>query len=351
VTGPLVSVGLPVHDGARYVTGAIESVLGQTHRNLELVISDNASSDATSRICAAYAGRDPRIVYERQASDRGMLWNFRHVLDRARGRYFTWLAHDDLCDPEYLATLVAFLEAHPDVALCGCSVRIIDADGAPVAEARLASLYPEVPWRRASRLFFAAPLLDDWNASWWLTYYGVYRREVARRMVLRERRRRGEPLLLWFEFAALASVAVQGRIVALPPVLRAWRWHPASAGYHEYTRVDARTRTREAARARLALLPLVLRAGLPLGHKLTLALAAMRGAAAGWRGPSTRGGEAGRRRVARPVRSTGAAPAARARIAAALRPRAGRLPDAGAAPPGAGSRPRPGPPPGGGERA
>jgi glycosyltransferase involved in cell wall biosynthesis len=285
--GPLVSVGLPVHDGARHVAGAIESALAQTHRNLELVISDNASGDATPRICAAYAERDPRVAYERHAENRGMLWNFRRVLERARGRYFTWLAHDDLCDPEYLATLVAFLEAHPDVALCGCSVRIIDADGVPVTEARLAGLYPEVPWRQARRLFFAAPLLDDWDASWWMTYYGVYRREVARRMVLRERRRRGEPRLLWFEFAALASVAVQGRIVALPPVLRAWRWHPASTGYREYTRFDARTRAREAARARLGLLPLVLRARLPRRDKLALAGVAVRGAIAGWWGTPT----------------------------------------------------------------
>ena len=92
---PLVSVGLPVYNGERYLREAVDSVLGQTYVNLELVISDNASTDATEAICREYAARDPRVRYHRAERNRGAVWNFNRAFELARGEFFMWQAFDD----------------------------------------------------------------------------------------------------------------------------------------------------------------------------------------------------------------------------------------------------------------
>src|SRR5688572_21444061 len=113
---PLVSIGMPVYNGANYLADAIQSVLSQDYANLEVVVYDNASDDGTGVIASGFAGRDPRVRYLRSPENIGLLPNFRRVRDEARGKYFCWLGHDDLLsDPSYLSAAVAHLEAHPDV--------------------------------------------------------------------------------------------------------------------------------------------------------------------------------------------------------------------------------------------
>src|SRR4051812_17741515 len=68
---PRVSIGLPVYNGGRYVRAAIESLLSQTFTDFELIICDNASSDQTQSICTAFAARDPRVRYHRNATNIG----------------------------------------------------------------------------------------------------------------------------------------------------------------------------------------------------------------------------------------------------------------------------------------
>ena len=71
MSDPLVSVGLPVYDGENYVAEAIESILGQTYGNLELIINDNASTDRTEAICLEYAAADDRVQYARSKHNLG----------------------------------------------------------------------------------------------------------------------------------------------------------------------------------------------------------------------------------------------------------------------------------------
>ena len=94
---PRVSIGLPVYNGENYMAAAIDSLLAQTFTDFELIISDNASTDATEQICRDYAHRDGRIRYYREEVNRGAAWNFTHTFELARGEYFKWHAHDDLC--------------------------------------------------------------------------------------------------------------------------------------------------------------------------------------------------------------------------------------------------------------
>lgn len=111
---PRVSIGMPVYNGARYVPEALDSLLGQTFADFELVISDNASTDGTEEVCRAYAARDPRIRYVRQPGNIGAVANFRYVLEQARGEFFMWAAHDDQWDSSFLSASTAILDCDAD---------------------------------------------------------------------------------------------------------------------------------------------------------------------------------------------------------------------------------------------
>ena len=123
---PRVSIGLPVYNAEKYLREAVDSVLAQTYTNFELVIADNASSDATESICREYAGGDPRIRYFRNPRNLGAAPNFNRVFELSVGEYFKWAPYDDLIEPEFLDRCVQVLDNHPDVVLCYSRVKIID---------------------------------------------------------------------------------------------------------------------------------------------------------------------------------------------------------------------------------
>ncbi len=115
---PKVSIGVPVYNGARYLRNALDSILAQTYRDFELVISDNASTDETEAICREYAERDSRVRYYRSPKNRGITWNFREVVQRCRGEVFMWLACDDVLAPEYVERCLQALQRDASVVLC-----------------------------------------------------------------------------------------------------------------------------------------------------------------------------------------------------------------------------------------
>lgn len=126
---PLVTIGVPVYNEARYLDASLHSLRAQDYPNLEIVLSDNASTDGTLALCERHAAADPRIRVERTAANRGATANFRHALDVARGRYFMWAAGHDLWTPGLVSECVALLEAHPQACLAFPCSRWIDGDG------------------------------------------------------------------------------------------------------------------------------------------------------------------------------------------------------------------------------
>ncbi len=126
---PAVSIGLPVYNGARFISKAIDSVLAQEFEDFELIIVDNASTDETVEICAGYADRDQRIRLVQNEVNVGAAPNFNKAFHLARARYFKWLAHDDWIEPAYLGQCFEVLESRPDVALCHSRTRIFSEDG------------------------------------------------------------------------------------------------------------------------------------------------------------------------------------------------------------------------------
>ena len=117
VQKPEVSIGMPVYNGAEFLGVAIDSLLAQTLGNFELVISDNASTDATESICRDYAAKDARINYQRNTVNIGASENYNSVFRRSTAPYFKWASSNDYCAPEFLARCVEVLNANADTAL------------------------------------------------------------------------------------------------------------------------------------------------------------------------------------------------------------------------------------------
>jgi glycosyltransferase involved in cell wall biosynthesis len=126
---PLVSIGLPVYKGERFLPLALESLLAQDHEKFELIISDNASTDATAEICHRYMIMDNRIRYVRNDVNLGAAINFNRVFHLSAGKYFMWAAHDNIWDKSYISKCVARLEEYPTAVLCFSEVTFINEDG------------------------------------------------------------------------------------------------------------------------------------------------------------------------------------------------------------------------------
>lgn len=126
---PEVSIGLPVYNGENYLRQALDSLVGQSFEDFELVICDNGSTDATEAICRDYASRDRRIRYHRNDVNIGAAGNFNRVFQLTGGALFKWAAHDDVCAPTYLARCVEAMRERPEVSLVQSQVALIDEDG------------------------------------------------------------------------------------------------------------------------------------------------------------------------------------------------------------------------------
>jgi len=126
---PLVSIGLPVYNGENFLEEALDSILSQTYSNIELIISDNASTDRTREICEAYAARDDRIRYLYNETNLGAAKNYNLLVDEARGPYFKWAAHDDIIAPTFIERCVEVLEQDPGLVLAYPLSVVIDEHG------------------------------------------------------------------------------------------------------------------------------------------------------------------------------------------------------------------------------
>jgi Flp pilus assembly protein TadD/glycosyltransferase involved in cell wall biosynthesis len=126
---PLLSVGLFVYNGERFLEDALHSILNQTFKDFELIISDNASTDRTGEISQDYARRERRIRYYRSEKNMGAGWNARRVCELATGKYFKWAAADDMLEPEFLRRCIEALESDPACVVAYPKTRVVDENG------------------------------------------------------------------------------------------------------------------------------------------------------------------------------------------------------------------------------
>jgi GT2 family glycosyltransferase len=168
---PLVSLGVPVYNGELHLEAAIRALQEQTWRRLEILISDNASTDATEAICRRLAAADPRIRYVRQPANLGAARNFDFVAREARGELFAWCAHDDLRLPDYVAACAAELERRPEAVLCNSALAFLDERG----RIRRDWADSNFETRGMTRPERAERLIDHID---WADNYGLIRREA-----------------------------------------------------------------------------------------------------------------------------------------------------------------------------
>ncbi len=132
---PLVTIAIPTYNRARnYLPQALACAVGQTSRNIEIIVSDNCSTDGTPQFMASQT--DPRIRYYRQDKAMEPNDNFNFCLREARGRYFLLLLDDELVDCDFVATCLAAADGLKDVGLIRTGLRIIDANGVVVDKIR-----------------------------------------------------------------------------------------------------------------------------------------------------------------------------------------------------------------------
>jgi glycosyltransferase involved in cell wall biosynthesis len=122
-----VTVLMPVYNGALFVGEAVESILGQTAGDLELLVVDDGSTDRTAEIVRGY--RDPRIRLVESPANQGIVAALNRGLDLAQGKYVVRMDADDVSLPDRVEKQVRYMDQHPEVGVCGGSVQVFDAKG------------------------------------------------------------------------------------------------------------------------------------------------------------------------------------------------------------------------------
>lgn len=126
---PRVSIGLPVYNGEKYIESAIESMLDQTYKNFEFLISDNGSTDSTPELIEKWAEKDDRIIFLRGRRNLGAQPNYDRLFELSRGEFFSWKAVDDRWDPTWLEQSVKAMDEHQDAVLVYYKAKDIDENG------------------------------------------------------------------------------------------------------------------------------------------------------------------------------------------------------------------------------
>jgi glycosyltransferase involved in cell wall biosynthesis len=207
-----VSAIMAARNAEAFVAAAIESALGQTYPNFELLVVDDASTDQTAAIVASYAAKDARIRLLRQTECGGacVAWNI--ALREARGEWIAVLDADDLWRPTRLELQLAVVDADPSIVLVGSEYERIDIHGRPLGNARRAG--------------------PEWWLLWQLLFKNIigghsqvlYRRETALACGgYRSECKLAEDYQLWVELTRV------GGVVCVPEVLMDYRVHDQSA--------------------------------------------------------------------------------------------------------------------------
>ena len=130
---PKLSIGMPIYNAEKFIANRLESILSQKYSNFELIISDDASTDLTSKICKEFSLKDKRIHLFKQEKNIGMSANFHFVLNKANGEYFFWAAQDDKILPGFIEKNIECLEKNKNLV---CSISKIKFVGKIIDEIR-----------------------------------------------------------------------------------------------------------------------------------------------------------------------------------------------------------------------
>ncbi len=212
---PLVSVGMPVYNAEQTLRETLDSILGQTCTDMELVISDNASTDGTRTLCEDYAARDSRVHYLHNPENLGASENYNKVFRQSRGKYFKWASSNDTCHPAFLERCLDVLRRDDTVVIAHPLTRIHDEAGLSEDLRDNLDLRQDDPCIRFRLLLERMRLNNVMN--------GVIRSDVLRRT----------PLIRPFfasDVSLMAELALHGKFAEVPE-------------YLFFRRMDAKTAT------------------------------------------------------------------------------------------------------------
>jgi glycosyltransferase involved in cell wall biosynthesis len=218
-TPPLLSVGLPVYNGERWIEQALDSILGQSFGDFELIVCDNASTDGTAAICQRVAAKDPRVQLHRNPRNLGAHGNYDRVFELARGSYFKWASCSDVCLPGFFERCVAVLQARPDVVLAYPRAFLIFAtpDGREATYEYDDDLH--LDHEQPSARFIAYLNRERWNN----VMNGVMRSAALRQTAL------NRPLP-GSDISMVAELALRGKFFEVPERLFLRRFTPETTG-------------------------------------------------------------------------------------------------------------------------
>jgi glycosyltransferase involved in cell wall biosynthesis len=214
-TVPRVSIGMPVYNGAKWLVSTIQTVLAQSCEDMELVISDNASTDNTEEVCRSLAKGDSRVRYTRNAENIGIANNFNRVFHLARGAYFKWMSCGDLLDRVFVERCMDVLNARSEVVLVYPVTRLFTDEPAQGEDARDAfDLDVDDPVARFVRYSMEVRL----NCI----MHGVYRADALRKTRLYQS-------FIAADYNMIAELLLYGQAVQLDDVLNFRRMQPETA--------------------------------------------------------------------------------------------------------------------------
>jgi glycosyltransferase involved in cell wall biosynthesis len=210
-----LSVGIVVYNGEAFLEETVRSLLGQTYRDVEIVISDNASSDATPEIIRRLAGDDGRIRSHVFSANQGPAANYNKVVELACGTdFFMWSAADDLREPTFLERCVDALDGDPGAVLAYSRTKVIERGLAPLLHDYEPDVDGETPAERLETL-----LRLDHRRHGAFEIFGVMRIDVLRDVLPQGAYSRSDSVVL-------ARMALRGRFVRVPEYLFLNRNHP-----------------------------------------------------------------------------------------------------------------------------
>jgi glycosyltransferase involved in cell wall biosynthesis len=132
ISSPAISIVMPTYNAGPFVGPAVESILSQTFGDFEFLIVDDCSTDGSSEVLREYAARDARIRLLRNDVNVDFVRSRNRGISAARGTFIANMDSDDIALPDRLSAQYAFLQANPDVGVCGAAIVLIDAHGREV---------------------------------------------------------------------------------------------------------------------------------------------------------------------------------------------------------------------------
>jgi glycosyltransferase involved in cell wall biosynthesis len=194
----LVTIGIPTYNRVTQLKRAIETALGQDYGNIEVIVSDNASTDRTERYCQLCCNEDVRFKYIRQAKNIGPTANFSAVLRVASGEYFMWLGDDDWIDSGYVSSCADELSSDPHISLVSGVPRYYQNDKSTHV-GKFFNLLHDSAWRRV--IGYYSKVADNGM------FYGLMRTEQIQHLKINNS--------MGGDWLTIASVAFTGKVKTL----------------------------------------------------------------------------------------------------------------------------------------